>query len=199
MLSTNKTTKLSKMCFGLQTDPNKTPFGFLNGQVRHDAIITSAGWYNFEGQKLGYGDLSLQDMAKISSTLSKNEIFLVLSEGDSFWNVPKNINSAEPGSEYVIANASWVISNSLIVRSRSDIKKSEKTSKDGISYVRIPRSNVKDVLTPSQPIKEKSDISLIDEGILVPVPILPPKKKKTILKPRAVGASTIAGIVPITP
>jgi hypothetical protein len=180
------TTKLTKMCYGLQTDNKKTPFGMLNGQIRHDAIITSAGWYNFEGEKLGYGDLSLADMAKISKNISGKEMFFVLSEGDSFWNLPKGANSSEPGTAYVIANASWVIANSLIVRSRQDIKKAEKTSQDDIEYVRIPRSNVKEVLLASKSVPIKDN----EEDKLLPLPPLPLKKK--ILKGRSVGAPTMA-------
>jgi hypothetical protein len=171
LLGLDTPTKLTKMCFGLQTDPKKTPFGLLNGQIKHNAIITSAGWYNFGGQKLGYGDLSLSDMAKISKNISGKDIFFVLSEGDSFWNIPKGANSSEPGTKYVIENASWVITNSLIVRSRPDIKKAEKISQDGIEYVRIPRSNVKEVLTPP-PIQDKKE----DYGDIAP-PLPPPKKK----------------------
>lgn len=175
------------MCFGLQTDPTKTPFGFLNGQIRHNAIITSAGWYNFGGQKLGYGDLSIQDIAKISLSISADDIFFVLSEGDSFWNLPKEFNSSEPGTKYVIANASWVITTSIIVRSRTDIRKAEKVSKDGIEYVRIPRHSVEEVLTAPK-IPPQDTINKIETD----PPFTPPKK--VIKKPRTIHFGNVAPI-----
>jgi hypothetical protein len=185
---------LTKYIFGNQIDPKKTPFGLLSGQVRHNAIITSAGWYNYNGQKLGYGDLSLQDMEKISLNISKLEIFFALTEGDSFWNIPKEINSTEPGLDYIANNAAWIITKSLIIRSRPEIIKSEKTIQDGISYMRIPRGNIKEILQPSS-IKEKPVLLKTDE---------PEPKKAVKTKSRSVAyqkipsGSTIGlpGIIP---
>src|SRR5208282_6216400 len=107
---------LTKFIYGSHIDPKKTPFGLINNQTRVvDEVITCAGWFNSAGEKLGAGDLSIADMSIISKRIGK-EVFLVLSEGDSLWNVPSGTNASAPGVDYVMQKCLWHISSGSIIR-----------------------------------------------------------------------------------
>lgn len=130
--------KLTKLVYGTEIDPKKTPFGLVNNQIRADSIINNAGWFNSNGERLGRGDLSLQDMSKISKAIG-DDMFLVLSEADCSWNMPRDIEETSPGFNYVITNISWGITSGSIIRVRDFIDRPEKMSRDGVEYTRINR------------------------------------------------------------
>jgi len=134
---------LTKGIYGFETDPKKTPFGILNNQFRTDAIVKNGGWFNFDGNKMGTGDLSLKDMLHISKEIAHGEVFFVLSETDSSWDMPSGMDRSAPGKDYVLKTATWVIGKYTgIVRVRDDITKSSESDIDGIKYLRIPRNVV---------------------------------------------------------
>jgi hypothetical protein len=147
MLTPKVKTLLTKSVYGLETDPNKTPFKLINGQQKLNGIISSAGWFNGKGERLGYGDLSLKDIHRISKNIPDNEMFYVLSEVDASWDIPKELDRSAPGTDYVINNASWIIGQKLIIRSRSDIfglrGKEDFVEKDGVFYNRLSRDEVR--------------------------------------------------------
>lgn len=138
--------QLTKCIYGVETNPNKTPFGFTNNQIRANGIIQNAGWFNYNGEKLGNGDLSLKDMENISKNILTGEVFFVLSESDCGPDFPNDLNRIEPGVEYVIKKTVWVIFKAVttsIFRIRNDIAKAElNLSNDGVVYHRIPRSEI---------------------------------------------------------
>lgn len=140
------TLQLSKCIYGVETNPNKTPFGFTNNQIRSNGIIQNAGWFNYNAEKLGNGDLSLKDMENISKNISAGEVFFVLSESDCGPDFPSHLNRIEPGIEYVVKKTVWVIFKAVttsIFRIRNDIIKAElNISNDGVVYHRIPRSEI---------------------------------------------------------
>jgi hypothetical protein len=62
-------------------------FGIRGGQCRyHGDFVHNGGWYNKAGEKLGWGDLSPDDINRISSELADDELFVILGETDSHWN-----------------------------------------------------------------------------------------------------------------
>ncbi len=138
--------KLTKQIYGYETDPKKTPFGLLNNQVRGDNIIQNAGWFNINGEVIGRGDLNLTDMHNIAKHLSGAEVFFVLSEADSTWDLPSHLDRTAPGFVYVVQKALWVIcqtpQGNAVVRVRNDIEKIEQVKSDNGNYTRIPRRDI---------------------------------------------------------
>ncbi len=103
-------TYLDKAMFG---DLNCHAFGLTNGQQKNQAVLHNAGWFNQDGEKLGYGDVTLTDIRNIHFGLaSDNECFAILSEKATGWNLPTQLNSAEPGPDYIKANALWFVTTS---------------------------------------------------------------------------------------
>lgn len=143
---TSTTTKLTKCIYGFETNPKKTPFGLMNNQIRGNGIIQSAGWFNINGERLGGGDLTLQDMQNISQNISLSESFFVLTEVDAGWDLPSDLDRTAPGFPYILQKAVWVMAkgptsrSALIIRVRDDISKPEETEKDGVKFIRIPRN-----------------------------------------------------------
>jgi hypothetical protein len=166
MLTPKGKTLLTKSVYGLETDPNKTPFKLINGQQKLNGIISSAGWFNGKGERLGYGDLSIKDINRISKNIPDNEMFYVLSEVDASWDIPKELDRSAPGTDYVINNASWIIGQKLIIRSRSDIfglrDKEDIVEKDGVSYNRLSRDEVRKLFSIAEKAK-KAEAAKIKE------------------------------------
>jgi hypothetical protein len=137
---------LTKCVYGLETNPKKTPFGFINNQVRNDNIIQNAGWFNIKGERLGEGDLSLKDMHSIAKHIPSSEAFFALTEVDSGWNLPSHLDRTAPGLTYIMQKAVWVIARTtaggVVVRVRDDIDKPEDATRDGEKYVRVPRTEL---------------------------------------------------------
>lgn len=136
--------KLTKSMFG---DIKCKSFGLSNNQMRHNSIINNAGWYNLQGEKLGAGDLSLPDMVNIAKTISPTEAFVVLSEMDSMWDMPRTFDHTAPGKDYVLQKAIWIIGQDVnggnaIIRIRENISKSENAEQDGVKYYRFPREEL---------------------------------------------------------
>jgi hypothetical protein len=107
--------RLVKGLYGHEFRNESTLFGLRCGQMRADDIIHNGGWYNRQGEKLGWGDLSETDLYRIAAELEPGELFIVLPEGASYWDFgvvgkPKaNGDMQAPGVDYVANNASWVI------------------------------------------------------------------------------------------
>jgi hypothetical protein len=140
MISISKTPVLAlpKSVYGLETDPKKTPFGMLNGQIRANGILNNAG------------DISMKDMEKIANGLNANECFFVLSEFDTIWNMPKDMSANEPGKDYVLKHCAWSISRSSILKVRDTttaLKSETATSSDGVGYTKVGRTAFEKVIT----------------------------------------------------
>lgn len=93
-----------------------------SSQMRSNDLVHNGGWYNREGQKLGWGDLSPRDLMYIAEVLKSDEILIVLGEHDSHWNfvtfaddskgMPWKLGTEkehQPLLEYVLLKARWVI------------------------------------------------------------------------------------------
>ena len=55
---------------GMYGDLNCKKFKLSNGQLKTNPIIKNSGWFNIKGQKLGSGDLELEDLQYISREYS---------------------------------------------------------------------------------------------------------------------------------
>lgn len=93
-------------------------FGLSQGQIRGNDFVHNGGWYNNKGEKIGWGDLSPNDIVNIAFGLEGDEQFYILPESSSYWNFTKvnsdlshNVNKDEsaPGVEYVKAKARYLI------------------------------------------------------------------------------------------
>lgn len=140
---------LPKSVYGLETDPKNTPFGMVNGQVRTDSVLNNAGWFNLMGEKIGHGDMSMKDMQKIANGLNASECFFVLTEFDTIWNMPKDMNANEPGKDYVLKHCAWSVSRSSILKVRDTttiVKNENAKSSDGIEYTKVGRAAFEKVI-----------------------------------------------------
>lgn len=112
--------QLIKLMYEGSFDQRSQLFGLYTGQTRSRDYIHNGGWYNADGEKLSWGDLSLDDFRRIMAELVEGELFVILHEGDSFWNfvtkigpigsmseVTPDVNS--PGSEYIAEHACYII------------------------------------------------------------------------------------------
>lgn len=102
-------------------------FGLRYEQMRlfEETVAKNAGWYNRQGEKLGFGDLSSSDFRRISNELIDDELFIVMYEHDSFWDFQENFRKLQdsgrstngypwmdsPGIAYVAEYAMYVIAS----------------------------------------------------------------------------------------
>ena len=148
--------KLTKCMF---SDPACKAFGLSNNQIRGTGIINSAGWFNLDGERIGNGDLSTQDMATIAKTISSDDLFIVLKEVDAKMDFPANLDYLSPGKDYVCTHAVWMIGRdvggkSTILRIRDDIETVEMAKQDGVEYMRIPRKEMYRAINYTPPAKK---------------------------------------------
>src|SRR3989338_918088 len=115
-----KMAQLTKGMYGGEILAKRGLFGLRCGQCRGDDFVHNGGWYNRAGEKLGFGDLAPADFLEVSNNLEDGEMFIILSESDSFWKFvyrPGLIGSMAavkpdveaPGVEYVAEHAMYVI------------------------------------------------------------------------------------------
>ncbi len=75
--------RLTKGLYGTEFRPTSALFDISCGQKRRNSerIIQRADWYNKNGEKIGWGDLSVMDFIEIARGLNEGEIFVVLPGG----------------------------------------------------------------------------------------------------------------------
>ncbi len=109
---------LAKGMYGHEFDRTGNQFGLRCGQMRRNDLVHNGGWYNKEGEKLGWGDLSEADLITIRDGLEESDVFIILSEMDSYWNFPVQAKqegtSEAPGKKYVAEHAKFYITKGTI-------------------------------------------------------------------------------------
>jgi len=148
--------KLSKEMFGREFSPNQNnPFGLHTGQMRAGSFIHNGGWYNANGEKLGWGDLSIKDVKEIKNNLETKQVFIVLGEHESFWNFvtynPGVIgamcetapDASAPGPGYVYKHMRYAITKDAVWNVRNLDLKKEPWEEDGLWF--YPASRLKAV------------------------------------------------------
>lgn len=115
--------------YGTEFGPLDGLFGLSCGQMRvstHRLAVHNGGWYNHLGEKIGWGDLVVEDLVRIADGLEPDEMFIVLPESTSFWHFVEddpgptgsdaqtNEAEASPGVLFVVHNARWTMMNGQI-------------------------------------------------------------------------------------
>lgn len=101
---------LTKGMFGSEFSPTSRMFGLRCGQMRYEGKLThNSGWYNAAGEKLGWGDLSASDVVCLIAELPEGEVFYILPERASYWEVPSGSDPMAPGVAYVREHAMLVV------------------------------------------------------------------------------------------
>ncbi len=140
--------RLTKGMYGERFYAGAGPFGLHSGQMsgRKTRLAKNSGWYNKLGERLtggeGYsGDLSVDDFRRIAKEIAKGELFIVLSESDSHWNLTRRFGEKgswmmrkkkpradAPGVEYVAEHAMYVIARGqlYLVDRHNDLRRRTK-------------------------------------------------------------------------
>jgi len=154
--------RLIKGCFGHQFEKTIVPgFEFLRcGQMRsRENFGHNAGWYNKKGEKLGWGDLNKKDVEMIQTSLQEGELFITLSEHDSFWKFVKSFgpigsmcttdqDEDNPGIDYVAEKSRYIIArNELFVNADEFwLKPGEKKIVDDIEFTGLSIDEIKELM-----------------------------------------------------
>ncbi|MFA7193604.1 MAG: hypothetical protein WC087_01665 [Candidatus Paceibacterota bacterium] len=109
--------RLTQGLFGTEHNRKSDLFGLKCGQMcaGKNRITRNAGWYNKEGEKIGWGDLDVDNLVRISTELEDDEIFIVLSEEDSHSRfiyphpATEGVSEEAPGIEYVAKHSYYII------------------------------------------------------------------------------------------
>lgn len=90
---------------------NRGTFGLYNGQMRLTHAVHNGGWYNKAGERLGVGDLDVDDLETITLGLEEDELFIVLPEHASYDRFFKGtfVDAITPGPAHVAAEAIYII------------------------------------------------------------------------------------------
>ncbi|MBI2633602.1 MAG: hypothetical protein HYW78_04460, partial [Parcubacteria group bacterium] len=129
-------------------DLNVNLFGLRNEQMRYkDKIMHNAGWYNAQGEKLGWGDLSAEDFKNIESEIADGELFITLYEHDAFWNFVVKFGAfggacatkpeeKVPGIGYIKAHCAYIIAKEkrYFVDRNASVIKERYITRDGIEF-----------------------------------------------------------------
>jgi hypothetical protein len=115
---------LTRGMFGTELAPIEV-FGIFCGQMRsgEHKLCHNAGWYNREGEKLGWGDLSSGDFRTLLSAIAPDQFFILLPEQKSFFEFTKfdgpdivEVAPAEqnPGKDYVAEHYRFALTSEII-------------------------------------------------------------------------------------
>lgn len=100
---------------GAFNSTERGPFNLREGQIRGAEVVHNGGWYNKDGQKIGWGDLSGEDMVRIRDEIPEGEVFIILREHDSYWSFKgdreKEMN---PGLKYILQKVLYIIRRGTI-------------------------------------------------------------------------------------
>ena len=94
-------------------------FGLRFGHTQVLPLLRRAGWFNALGEKLGYGDLTGFDVARIARELRSDEMFVVLNDEDS-------VKSPEPTlcTDWVAQKAQFGITKDEVLTSTDKVMRS---------------------------------------------------------------------------
>jgi hypothetical protein len=106
------TSRLKKMMYhGRRVDERSTLFGLKYGQLRMNEFTHNSGWFNAAGEKIGFGDLSIEDMVRIREELQSGEVFIIVCESDLFATRTERTpyDPEAPGVDWVVDKAMYII------------------------------------------------------------------------------------------
>lgn len=119
-------------------------------------FVHNGGWYNTLGEKIGWGDLSPDDFARIQEKLEPGEAFVVLPESASFWNFVTRVGmigqlcevkpeEANPGAKYLAEHVRWIIANQGVFCC-SDYHRKPEDEHQGVRWRNLNREEAKSLL-----------------------------------------------------
>lgn len=106
--------------YGTELNRLDGPFGLQIGQMRGRRIVKNAGWYNADGQKIGWGDIGADDLRRIAAEIPGEEMFIVLRQEDAHWRFHQDqplvhqsthLTEEFPGRDYVAKNARYIVTS----------------------------------------------------------------------------------------
>lgn len=147
-IEASKIVPLTKGMYG--SEFNKSPIPYYNlrcGQMRTNDLVHNGGWYNNKGEKLGWGDLSSDDLIHLSNTLLEGEVFYILPEGASYWKFVETyekkseplLTMEAPGIEYVQQNCRWVIWSGTIIEVDDYVNRTSSKTYRNMDYMQTTR------------------------------------------------------------
>lgn len=103
--------ELTKRMYGTEINSIRGPFGLRSGQMSGGGgkIQHNAGWFNRQGQLLGWGDMGPSDFTAIAAELPQDEVFVVLDE--EAWRFNGKEDYEEQGTDHVVAHADMIVRN----------------------------------------------------------------------------------------
>ncbi len=153
------TNRLVKELYGHEFRNTSKLFGLSCGQIRNRDMVHNGGWYNANGEKLGWGDLSPDDFRRISSELQEGEFFIILYESDSFWkfvkqpgllgsmaDVEPDVNA--PGVDLVLEKCAYIIApGKLYSIDRYGDTSQKSFTRDGLTFEVVTRDKARELTT----------------------------------------------------
>jgi len=154
--------RLTRGCFGSAFEQEKVSgFEFLScGQMRvKEHFGHNAGWYNKSGEKIGWGDLNVEDVKKLMRNLQPGELFITVSEHDSFWKFVTSFGpigsmcstdpqEQEPGIDYLAEKSRYIIAPRELFCNGDEfwMKPGEKKEMDGITFTALSIDEIKELM-----------------------------------------------------
>jgi len=146
--------QLSKGMYGTEFSHTSTLFGLRCGQMRRNQLVHNGGWYNKDGEKIGWGDLSPEDFVRIADGLDEGELFIVLGEYDSYWNLrgkePQvKLDIEAPGVDYMAEVCHYIIAKGELyyVDRYGSHQGKETVQLQGVTFKVLERGKVKELIT----------------------------------------------------
>jgi len=106
--------RLVKGLYGDEFNNTSALMGLLCGQSFDDDFVHNGGWYNVNGEKIGWGDLSHENFKRIAEELQNDEAFIVLGRyislrefGPGGTVAGRDVRS--PGIDYVLERCRYII------------------------------------------------------------------------------------------
>lgn len=131
-------TEITKETFSLMEGLAENPWGMYAAQKcsAHVRVIEDAGWYNKCLKYVGFGDLSAKNVVDLAETLPEKELFIALTDKDSFRNfireTPEHFatfcgggfpvvpSHDEPGIDYIKDRAVLMVARGSIFMKKKD-------------------------------------------------------------------------------
>jgi len=154
---------LTQAMYGTEFNPTSRLFGLRCGQMRSTSkLVHNGGWYNRQGEKLGWGDLSTTDFLNIQAGLPELELWVVIDEGASFWKFVTNVGVigamcstvhtvSAPGVDYVAEHCSFIVCSMELYHLVNDSRSKEFWDHEGLRFKRIDHQQAKNLLVGDIP------------------------------------------------
>lgn len=131
------------------------PFGLMLGQSHGPAaIIRLAGWFNKNGERLGFGDLNSENFAAIANGLQPGEFFVVLESYNADiaqYNKKHGtqLSNDAPGIEHIMQHAVYVVGSNQCYYVNDSVDSGVSINQRGTVFQTITKADVQQLLIAS--------------------------------------------------